>query len=150
MKTIIVPIDFSDASTNALSFAAELSKRVAAHLIVVNILGEAEDETKTKNKLNDTTEATTLSTKRALYIRPARSDLICSTKYMQNSCLLLVCATLNVRNGAGVVASLKFDPMQYTKYATRIGSPAPRTGACSRMAVLRNTAASFQVSHPRG
>lgn len=51
MKTIIAPIDFSDASANALSFAAELSKRAAARLIVVNILQKDEDERETKNKL---------------------------------------------------------------------------------------------------
>lgn len=51
MKTIIAPIDFSDASANALSFAAELSKRAAARLIVVNILQKGEDEKETKNKL---------------------------------------------------------------------------------------------------
>lgn len=51
MKTIIAPIDFSDASANALSFAAELSKRAAARLIAVNILQKGEDEEETKNKL---------------------------------------------------------------------------------------------------
>ena len=52
MKTIIAPVDFSDASANALSFAAELSKRASAHLIVVNVQedGEVEDEVKTKLK----------------------------------------------------------------------------------------------------
>ncbi|HET6721542.1 MAG TPA: universal stress protein [Chitinophagaceae bacterium] len=51
MRTIIAPIDFSDASANALSFAAELSKRAAARLIVINILQKGEDEDETKNKL---------------------------------------------------------------------------------------------------
>ena len=51
MKTIIAPIDFSDASANALSFAAELSKRAAARLIVINILQKGEAEEETKNKL---------------------------------------------------------------------------------------------------
>jgi len=37
MKTIIAPVDFSDASINALSFAVELSKRSGAKLIAVNI-----------------------------------------------------------------------------------------------------------------
>ncbi len=50
MKTIIVPVDFSDASVNALSFAAELSKRASAHIIVVNIQ-EDEVEEEVKNKL---------------------------------------------------------------------------------------------------
>ena len=51
MKTIIAPVDFSDASTNALSFAAELSKRASARLVIVNILEEGGDEEETKNKL---------------------------------------------------------------------------------------------------
>ena len=51
MKTILAPVDFSDASTNALSFAAELSKRASARLIIVNILQKGEDEEETKNKL---------------------------------------------------------------------------------------------------
>ena len=51
MKTIIAPVDFSDASTNALSFAAELSKRASAHLIIVNIFEKGEDEEETRNKL---------------------------------------------------------------------------------------------------
>ena len=51
MKTIIAPVDFSEASANALSFAAELSKRAAARLIVINILQKGESELETKNKL---------------------------------------------------------------------------------------------------
>jgi len=53
MKTVIAPVDFSDASTNALSFAAELSKRASAHLIIVNIQEEKKDEKETKNKLKN-------------------------------------------------------------------------------------------------
>jgi len=52
MKTIIAPVDFSDASANALSFAAELSKRAAARLIVTHISQKGESESETKNKLN--------------------------------------------------------------------------------------------------
>jgi hypothetical protein len=37
MKTIIAPVDLSDSSTNAVSFAAELSKRAKAHLTTVPI-----------------------------------------------------------------------------------------------------------------
>jgi nucleotide-binding universal stress UspA family protein len=50
MKTILSLVDFSDASANAVSFAAELSKRASARLVIVNILhnGEAEDEIKNK------------------------------------------------------------------------------------------------------
>jgi len=52
MKTILTLVDFSDASTNALSFAAELSKRASSHLIIVNILHNSDDEEVIKNKLN--------------------------------------------------------------------------------------------------
>jgi len=51
MKTIIAPIDFSVASTNALSFAAELAKRASARLIMVSIFEKGEDEEETKDKL---------------------------------------------------------------------------------------------------
>ena len=51
MKIILAPVDFSEASNNALSFAAELSKRASARLIVLNILQKGEDEEETKNKL---------------------------------------------------------------------------------------------------
>ncbi len=44
MKKIIAPVDFSDASTNALSFAAELAKRASAKLVIVNIFEKGEDE----------------------------------------------------------------------------------------------------------
>jgi len=52
MKTILTLVDFSDASTNALSFAAELSKRASAHLIILNIFQKDDEEEETKNKLN--------------------------------------------------------------------------------------------------
>jgi nucleotide-binding universal stress UspA family protein len=51
MKTILTLVDFSDASTNAVLFAAELSKRSSAHLVIVNILQKDENENETKNKL---------------------------------------------------------------------------------------------------
>ena len=51
MKTILAPIDFSEASVNALSFAAELSKRTSARLFVINVLQNGESETETKDKL---------------------------------------------------------------------------------------------------
>jgi nucleotide-binding universal stress UspA family protein len=53
MKTIIAPIDFSEASDNALSFAAELSKRASAHLIIVHVMGESEGVSDAKSKLKD-------------------------------------------------------------------------------------------------
>ena len=61
MKTIIAPVDFSDASTNALSFAAELSKRTSARLIIVNILEKPEAEGESRSKL-DSVEAELKST----------------------------------------------------------------------------------------
>ncbi len=51
MKTILAPLDFSDASANAVSFAAELCKRTSARLVLVNILSKGEDENATKDKL---------------------------------------------------------------------------------------------------
>jgi nucleotide-binding universal stress UspA family protein len=51
MKTILAPVDFSDASTNAVSFAAELSKRSSACLVIVHIFQKREDEDEAKNKL---------------------------------------------------------------------------------------------------
>jgi nucleotide-binding universal stress UspA family protein len=51
MKIILAPVDFSDASTNSVSFAAELSKRSSARLVIVNILQKGEDEHETKVKL---------------------------------------------------------------------------------------------------
>ena len=51
MKVILAPVDFSDASTNSVAFAAELSKRSSARLVIVNILQKVEGEEETKNKL---------------------------------------------------------------------------------------------------
>ena len=51
MKLILAPLDFSDASMNAVSFAAELSKRSSARLVIVNILQTGEDENVIKTKL---------------------------------------------------------------------------------------------------
>ena len=50
MKTIVAPVDFSSASMNALSFAAELSKRANTRLVIANIIksGETKDESKEK------------------------------------------------------------------------------------------------------
>ena len=44
MKTILALVDFSDASTNSVLFAAELAKRSAARLVIVNILQQGDDE----------------------------------------------------------------------------------------------------------
>lgn len=51
MKTIIAPVDFSDASTNALAFASELANRAAARLIVVNVMKKGQEEAEVKGKL---------------------------------------------------------------------------------------------------
>ncbi len=51
MKTIIAPIDFSDASHNALLFAAELSKRTSARLIVVHIEQKGDNGVEVNKKL---------------------------------------------------------------------------------------------------
>jgi hypothetical protein len=53
MKTVIAPVDFSEASGNALLFSAELCRRASAPLVVVNILQEGEDEEEIKRKLNE-------------------------------------------------------------------------------------------------
>ncbi|HEY6978977.1 MAG TPA: universal stress protein [Chitinophagaceae bacterium] len=51
MKTVLVPVDFSNVSANALLFAAELCKRASGSLIIVNILRKDEDEEEIKNRL---------------------------------------------------------------------------------------------------
>jgi nucleotide-binding universal stress UspA family protein len=51
MKTILALVDFSDVSVNALSFAAELAKRAAARLILINILQKDGVEEDAKNML---------------------------------------------------------------------------------------------------
>jgi len=51
MKTILALVDFSEASINSLSFAAELSKRASAFLVIMNIIQKDTGEEETKNKL---------------------------------------------------------------------------------------------------
>jgi len=51
MTTILTLVDFSGAAANAVSFAAELSKRSSARLIIVNILQNSAGEDATMNKL---------------------------------------------------------------------------------------------------
>jgi len=53
MKTVFAPVDFSDASKNALSFAAELCKRASARLVAINVLTEGDDEEETKERLTN-------------------------------------------------------------------------------------------------
>ena len=51
MKTVLTLVDFSEVSSNALSFAAELCKRAAARLNVIHIVRKGEDEEYAKNML---------------------------------------------------------------------------------------------------
>src|SRR5688572_28489221 len=51
MTTVLTLVDFSGASTNAVSFAAEISKRSCARLVIVNILAKAEGEEEAIGKL---------------------------------------------------------------------------------------------------
>ena len=51
MKTILAPVDFSDASMNAVAFAAELAKRSSARLLIVHISQKGSDEEEVKDKL---------------------------------------------------------------------------------------------------
>ena len=53
IKTVIAPVDFSQASINALSFAAELSKRASARLVIINVGRTGEDDEDAKNKLKE-------------------------------------------------------------------------------------------------
>jgi nucleotide-binding universal stress UspA family protein len=68
MKTIIVPVDFSAASANALSFAAELSNRASARLIVINVRQKGESKEDAEEQL-----------------RLIKSDLTCETMLLQGS-----------------------------------------------------------------
>ena len=51
MKIIISPVDFSEESKNALSFAIELSQRSSARLIAIHVMQNNEEEEETKIKL---------------------------------------------------------------------------------------------------
>jgi nucleotide-binding universal stress UspA family protein len=51
MKIILAPVDFSDASANSVLFAAELSKRSSARLVIVHIVRKGETESEIKNSL---------------------------------------------------------------------------------------------------
>jgi nucleotide-binding universal stress UspA family protein len=81
MKTIIAPVDFSDASTNALSFAAEMSKRASAHLHIVNVITPGEDEAEAKSKL----KAIALELQKAF-----GSDLHCESSVGQGSLITVL------------------------------------------------------------
>jgi nucleotide-binding universal stress UspA family protein len=51
MKTLIAPVDFSEASRNAVNFAAEISKRSSARLLVVHILSKDTNHEEAKANL---------------------------------------------------------------------------------------------------
>lgn len=51
LKSILSPVDFSDEASNALLFAAELSKRVDANLTILHVLPNAESEEYARQKL---------------------------------------------------------------------------------------------------
>ena len=56
MKTVIAPVDFSETATNALHFAADLSRRASARLVIVHIGDDDDDieDAKTKIKALET------------------------------------------------------------------------------------------------
>jgi nucleotide-binding universal stress UspA family protein len=82
MKTILVPVDFSDASMNALAFAAELAKRSAARLLIINILQKGGDEEEAKDKLKSLEEGLKTSSDPALNCESfsAHGDLVTALK----------------------------------------------------------------------
>lgn len=53
MKNILVPIDFSEASLNALLFAAELAKRSSAHLVIGTVVPAERIEDDASARLDD-------------------------------------------------------------------------------------------------
>ena len=57
MKTILVLVDFSHASDNSLSFAAELCKRAIARLVIIHIVKSSNDEADAIAKLATIQEA---------------------------------------------------------------------------------------------
>ena len=56
MKAILAPVDFSNASANAVSFAAELSRRSNARLTIVHVFKKGDNEIEAKNKLQSVEE----------------------------------------------------------------------------------------------
>jgi nucleotide-binding universal stress UspA family protein len=82
MKTVLVPVDFSEASANALSFGAELAKRTSARLVVINVLVKEEDENESKAKLKaiETDLKNSFSTGLALESSIAHGDLVTTLK----------------------------------------------------------------------
>lgn len=51
MKTILAPVDFSEVSLNALSFAAEMAHRGAAHLLIVHCIPNEKGVEASEDKL---------------------------------------------------------------------------------------------------
>jgi nucleotide-binding universal stress UspA family protein len=98
MKTIIAPVDFSDVSTNALSFAAELSKRASANLIVMNILEKGEDQKEPKEKLK------TLESGLKIAFGP---DLKCKTQVVNGSLITTLKNIIEVKQPNLIVMGTK-------------------------------------------
>ena len=82
MKTILAPVDFSDASTNAVAFAAELAKRSSARLLIINIFQKGGDEEEAKDKLKSMAESLKKSSDPALNCESltAHGDLVTALK----------------------------------------------------------------------
>lgn len=82
MKTILAPIDFSEVSVNAVSFAAELAKRASARLIIINVLqeGEAEEDTNNHLKTVESKLKKNIDADLSCELLVAHGDLIASLK----------------------------------------------------------------------
>jgi hypothetical protein len=52
INILIAPVDFSNEAITALKFAAELSKRTSAKLVLLHALGDATNEGEAKQKLS--------------------------------------------------------------------------------------------------
>lgn len=82
MKTILAPVDFSDASMNAVAFAAEMAKRSSARLLIVHISQKGGDDDEVKDKLKSIEEDLKKSFGAELNCDsfPAHGDLITALK----------------------------------------------------------------------
>ena len=82
MKTILAPVDFSDASMNAVAFAAELVKRSSARLLIVHISQKGGTEQEVTDKLKSMEEGLKKSYGNELNCDsfPAHGDLVATLK----------------------------------------------------------------------
>ena len=76
MKTVIAPVDFSETSRNALFFAAELCKRAAARLIVVNVVQDGDEGEATNSLEQFKTDLTTFWSDLKFESSIVRGDLV--------------------------------------------------------------------------